>query len=439
MWNHYLSKINVRFFKDDGSPDVETAESVYDELQEIQEFIGADYEGMSVKDGLITSNGYFYDDSVGACMTLVDCYAKNANYKGLYYVLEEGEKVGTLCPFCSEKKPGSIGYLIREIVAEDDGQLLKSKTFDIDENGNETLEDYSFVDNDCTEIYPKKWDLYKQGYPVGHVPEGIEFYSMKLSDFKNVLIKLGLNTSHFTTWPFGDIKINIYKNLATFIIDDHYVQIKTEDIPDMRLYLSIGYFFYILENASNNGYISFAHINNKELSTEYKTIQNVFFKFDDRLISGTAVLGEPENISLQEIKENRYSFICNKTDLLNALEDIYKISTPKYVMCYIGCLDDSPVNFTANFKEQELSILLEDNAKYPLLDDIKEERKIKIQNLSNKEESLSFKFRLQAIKSLSKLSAQSIVLFVGNKSDNIYNTVIEPLPTSELMDFFIIR
>ena len=108
-------------------------------------------------------------------------------------------------------------------------------------------------------------------------------------------------------------------------------------------------------------------------------------------------------------------------------------------MCYIGCLDDSPVNFTANFKEQELSILLEDNAKYPLLDDIKEERKIKIQNLSNKEESLSFNFRLQAIKSLSKLSAQSIVLFVGNKSDNIYNTVIEPLPTSELMDFFIIR
>ena len=41
MGNHYLSKINVRFFKDDGTPDVETAERVYDEFQEI---IEADYE-----------------------------------------------------------------------------------------------------------------------------------------------------------------------------------------------------------------------------------------------------------------------------------------------------------------------------------------------------------------------------------------------------------
>ena len=35
MGNHYLSKINVRFFKDDGTPDVETAERVYDEIVSI--------------------------------------------------------------------------------------------------------------------------------------------------------------------------------------------------------------------------------------------------------------------------------------------------------------------------------------------------------------------------------------------------------------------
>ena len=65
MGNHYLSKINVRFFKDDGTPDVETAERIYDEFQEI---IEADYEGMSVKDGLITSEGFFYDEGIGGCI-----------------------------------------------------------------------------------------------------------------------------------------------------------------------------------------------------------------------------------------------------------------------------------------------------------------------------------------------------------------------------------
>ena len=50
------------------TPDVETAKRIYDEFQEI---IEADYEGMSVKDGLITSEGFFYDEGVGGCLKCV--------------------------------------------------------------------------------------------------------------------------------------------------------------------------------------------------------------------------------------------------------------------------------------------------------------------------------------------------------------------------------
>ena len=441
MWNDYLSKINVRFFKDDGTPDIETAEQVYDELQEI---IDADYEGLKVKNGVITSNGYFYDDSVGACMTIVDCFAKRSNYKGLYYVLEEGEKVGGIYPFCSKKMPGSYGFLIRDIVS-DDGELLneKQRFFHIDQDGKETLEDYSFADTEYTEIYPKKWDEYKRGYPVESVPEGTEFYSIKLSDFKNALIKLGLNTCHFTEWEFGAITLNIHNNLATFISGydlDHYaVQIKTEPMPDMRISMKSDYFFYILENASNNGYISIACIENKELSKDWQKICNMYFKFDDKLIGGTASLesNEVEDLSYQKIEESRNSFICNRMDLLNALEDIYKTCTPKVDKCYTDVLEGLDVKCTANLKDQQLSLLLEFKEKYPIYEDIYEERKIVIQNTSDKEEIINFEIQLKSIKTLRRLSAQSIALLVGNGNDNVYGKVIEPLPKSELLEYCI--
>ena len=441
MWNQYLSKINVRFFKDDGTPDVETAKKIYDEFQEI---IDADYEGLKVKDGVITSNGYFYDDGVGACMTIVDCFAKESNYKGLYYVLEEGEEVGSLYPFCSKKMPGSYGFLIRDIVS-DDGELLNTKQcfFDIDEDGKETLEDYSFADTECTEIYPKKWDEYKRGYPVESVPEGTVFYPIKLSDFKNALIKLGLNKCHFTEWEFGEITLNIHNNLATFISGytlDHYsVQIKTEPIPDMRISMKSDYFFYILENASNNGYISIACIENKELSEDWQKICNMYFKFDDKLIGGTARvnLKELKDLSYQSIEESRKSFICNRMDLINALEDIYRTCTPKVDKCYTDVLDKLNVKCTASLKEQQLSLLLEFKKKYPIYEDIHEERKILIQNTSDKEEIINFEFQLASRKILRRLSAESIALLAGNRNDNVYGIVIEPLPKSELLEYCI--
>lgn len=135
MGNHYLSKINVRFFKDDGTPDVETAKKIYNEFSE---FIEADYEGMSVKDGLITSEGFFYDEGVGGCLKCVLDKAANTNYKGIYIFKSENAFQADVIPFFSDiklKNENEFGMELKNYFG-DDGTFTANTKFHAKASGD---------------------------------------------------------------------------------------------------------------------------------------------------------------------------------------------------------------------------------------------------------------------------------------------------------------
>ena len=424
MGNHYLSKINVRFFKDDGTPDVETAKRIYDEFQEI---IEADYEGMSVKDGLITSEGFFYDEGIGGCVKCLKEKAPDCIYQGLYYTLKEGEDDGGILAFHSPKKLKDanfhrLNYRIDELVDKngkwtwlnrDDCSAL----FSIDENKNEVLEKECLYADDHTDVMEKNDYYLKYGFPVVPAPEGTKFYTLKLSDFKEMLNKVLKNST--------SDKIYLYLENDTLTISDaimydsHLISTEMKNVPLVSISINMKIAKCLLEQLGNEGDFS--------IGLQPETKDNVYFRYDGKETCIDAYIRFDTQHNLFEgIKKEPFLLELNKNDFSSALQEIYDVIGKEQPDSYY--LDRYSVECSLEPNSSRLNISIEKEI-YVLKTDkevqISEKREVNVLSVINNSttDTINFSLTLFCAKILQDITADKISIFISsnNAKDNFGN------------------
>lgn len=112
---------------------------------------------LEVENGVIKTHGFFYDTDIGGCLKVIQEYAKDSHYEGIYCVRPECEEAADVYRFCSEKKENFKGEHISFYIDESGdwrnrGWTWNGILFDSDLILNEDL---AFSDETCTNIVPK--------------------------------------------------------------------------------------------------------------------------------------------------------------------------------------------------------------------------------------------------------------------------------------------
>ena len=424
MGNHYLSKINVRFFKDDGSPDVETAERIYDEFQEI---IEADYEGMSVKDGVITSEGFFYDEGIGGCIKCLKEKAPDCIYQGLYYTLKEGEDDGGILAFHSPKKLKDanfhrLNYLIDELVDEDGEWTWLNRDdcsalFSIDENKNEVLEKECLYADDHTDVMEKNDYYLKYGFPVVPAPEGTKFYTLKLSDFKEMLNKVLKNSTSDNIYLYLENDTLTIRDAIMY--DSHLISTEMKNVPLVSISINKKIAKCLLEQSGNEGDFSIG------LQPENK--ENVYFRYDGKETCIDAYISFDTQHNLFEgIKKEPFLLELNKNDFSSALQEIYDVIGKEQPDSYY--IDRYSVECSLEPNSSRLNISIE-NEIYVLKTDknvqISEKREVNVLSVINNSttDTINFSLTLFCAKILQDITADKISIFFSG-DDNRYLFIV---------------
>ena len=267
----FLSRINVRFFYDDGTPDFETAKCLYEEFKK---HIEPEYDGMKLNGAAITSDGFFYGDQLGVCLKCIREKAGAAQYQGLYYIREVGSDEAFIYSFYSTNPCKDVlnyqidflldnyGYWTGEYSDDDDA----SSILKIDEHGNEILTKLFYTDETHTELASERYLFFKKGYPSDGASKYVQFYKMQLSDFKNMLIKTEVEKYELDLFDgFGDIKMYVKRGTMHLKYRKKSAKAKIIECPDFSLNVPPYYFKFIAENSSEDGEISFGLSENDKL------------------------------------------------------------------------------------------------------------------------------------------------------------------------------
>ena len=114
---------------------------------------------LEVENGVIKTHGFFYNTDIGGCLKVIQEYAKDSHYEGIYCIRPECEEETDVYRFCSEEREDFNGYEISIYMNDDDEwtneePIFNKILFDSDEHLI-LNEDLAFSDETCTNIVPK--------------------------------------------------------------------------------------------------------------------------------------------------------------------------------------------------------------------------------------------------------------------------------------------
>lgn len=438
MGNHYLSKINVRFFKDDGSPDVEIAERIYDEFQEI---IEADYEGMSVKDVLITSEGFFYDEGIGGCIKCLKEKAPDCIFQGLYYLKDEYKSSAAILSFHSNKPLdtydyGDSSYNINSLVDEDGywtglEQDDASATVEYDEDDNEDLGRDVYTDETHTNVKSKKLWFQKNGGASEEETKNMKFYSVKTAPFKKAMLLADIEKYASENY---ELSIRVISNSLYLTGKNNVVKLQTEAWPDIQMGIRAKALYEILKNASDEGTISFGFCEN--LNPDIYESHKAFIRYDDKEVQVYANQLLEIDPSFKKIKKQNHKMIFNRVDLLTSLEELFNIAKPAYEGVHDSYLYNShQIDLLVVLEQKELSISLDVEKTIPVENkqiSLHAKQKIKLLYVEGISSDIKFTLPFTILSMLNSISSEKIIVYFYRK----WFPYFEPEQKPEYLEYY---